>query len=36
MCTAVKKRMQKFLAAINTTELIIEIRPEKISGQYGI
>ena len=29
MCTAVKKRILEILAAMNTTELVAEIRPEK-------
>ena len=36
MCNAVKKRIKEILAAINTTELVVEIRPEKNSGPYGI
>ena len=36
MCTAVKKRIQEILAAINTTELVVERRPEKNSGPYRI
>ena len=36
MCTAVKKRIQEIIAAINTTELVVGIRPEKNSGPYGI
>ena len=33
----VKKRIQEILAAKNTTELVVEIRPEKqFSGPYGI
>ena len=37
MCTAVKKRVIEILAAMNTTELVIEIRPEKkIFRPYGI
>ena len=36
MCTAVKKRVIEILAAMNTTELVIEIRPEKkFSGRMG-
>ena len=29
-------RIQEILAAMNTTELVVEIRPEKNSGLYGI
>ena len=36
MCTAVKKRMEEILAAINTTELVVVIRPAKNSGPNGI
>ena len=36
ICTAVKKWIWKILLAINTTELVVEIRPEKNSGLYGI
>ena len=36
VCTAVKKRIQEILVAINTNELVIEIRPKKNSGPYGI
>ena len=33
----VKKRIQEILATKNTTELVVEIRPEKqFSGPYGI
>ena len=28
--------MESILAVINTTELVVEIRPEKNSGPYGI
>ena len=30
------KYLQEILAAKNTSELVVEIRPEKISGPYGI
>ena len=37
MYTAVKKRIKEILAAMNTTELVVEIRPGKEnSGPYGI
>ena len=36
ICSAVKKWIWKVLPAINTTELVVEIRPEKNSGLYGI
>ena len=37
MYTAVKKRIKEILAAMNTTELVVEIRPgKKNSGPYGI
>ena len=36
ICTAVKKRIYEILAAKNTTELVVEIGPEKNSGPYGI
>ena len=36
MCTAVKKWIQEILTAKNTTELVVEIRPEKNSGLYRI
>ena len=29
-------KMEVILAAMNTTEVVVEIRPEKNSGQYGI
>ena len=32
MCTAVKKSMQEILAAINTTELVVEIRPKDVTS----
>ena len=35
MCTAVKKRIKEILAAINTTKLVVEIRPEKIKVRTG-
>ena len=28
--------IERILAVMNTTELVIEIRPEKNSGPYGI
>ena len=34
--TAEKKRILAILAAMNTTERIVEIRPKKNSGPYGI
>ena len=36
MCTPVKKRIEEILAAMNTIELVVEIRPEKNSGTCGI
>ena len=37
MCTAVEiTNTESILVVINTTELIIEIRPKKNSGPYGI
>ena len=36
MRTAVKKQIQEILAVMNITELVLEIRPEKNSGPYGI
>ena len=36
VCTTVKKPMQDILAAINTNELVVEIRPKKNSGSNGI
>ena len=37
MCAAVEEtNLESILAVINTTELVLEIRPEKISGKYGI
>ena len=36
VCIAMKKWIWKVLLAINTTELVVEIRPKKNSGLYGI
>ena len=36
MCSAVEEtNIETFLAVMNTTELLVEIRPEKNSGPYG-
>ena len=32
MCTAVKKSMQEILAATNTTQLVVEIRPKDVTS----
>ena len=35
--TAVEEtNLESILAVMKTTELVLEIRPEKISGKYGI
>ena len=37
MCTAVEEmNIEAILAVMNTTELVVKIRPEKNSGPYGI
>ena len=37
MCTAVEEtKIESILAVMNTTELVVEIEPEKNSGSYGI
>ena len=37
ICTAVeKKNIESILAVMNTTELVVGIRPEKDLGSYGI
>ena len=37
MCTAVKEtNIKAILAVMNTTELVVEIRPEKNSVSYAI
>ena len=37
MCTAVKEtNIEAILAAFNTTELIVEKRPEKIQARTGL
>ena len=37
MCIAVEEtKIESILAVMNTTELVVEIKPEKNSGSYGI
>ena len=36
ICTALKKRIEEILAAKNTTELVVEIRPEKKNFIYQL
>ena len=37
MCTAIEEtNIEAILAVMNTTELVVKIRPEKNSGLYGI
>ena len=37
VCAAVEEtNLESILAVMNTNELVLEIRPEKISGKYGI
>ena len=37
VCAAVEEtNLESILAVMNTTELVLEIRPEKNSGKYGI
>ena len=37
MCTAIEEtNIEAILAVMNTTELVVKIRPEKNSGPYGI
>ena len=37
MCTVVEEtNIELILAVMNTAELVVEIRPEKNSGLYGI
>ena len=37
VCTAVEEtNLESILAVMNTTELVLEMRPEKNSGKYGI
>ena len=37
VCTAVEEtNIELILAVMNTAELVVEIRPEKNSGLYGI
>ena len=36
VCTAVEEtNIESILAVMNTTELVVEMRPEKISGSYN-
>ena len=37
MCTAVEEtKIEAILVVMNTTELVVEIRPKKNLGAYGI